>query len=103
MKSRVLVVMALVLGLALGGTMVSPAAADIDDFARPVSGKTALSPPGGGSDDGSDGPPVDTEGDPENWLGGQNRPAEDTSDDDPRVFADWFSVLIQLLTFGWFR
>ena len=103
MKSRVLVVMALVLGLALGGAMVTPAAADVDDFAWSMSGKSAVSPSGSGSDDGSDGPPVDTEGDPENWLGGQNRPADDTSGDDPWVFADWFADLIRILTFGWFR
>lgn len=104
MKSRVLVVLALVLGLALGGAMVTPASADVNNYGWSVSGKTALSPPGGGAgDDSDDAPPVETEGDPENWLGGQNRPAGDDSDDDPWEIADWFAGLIRLLTFGWLR
>jgi len=103
MKTRIWIVLALVAGLVVSEAIVSPAQAGVEqnEWQLSIRGGSSVQP---GGDDGSDDDsgPGDVEGDPENWLGGQNRPA-DSNDDDGRGLLDWFQGLMNFLTLSLFR
>ena len=102
MKTRIWIVLALAAGLVLSGAIVDTAQADPDQYEWALVGKAASSGPNGDDDDGDGG--TDVEGDPENWLGGQNRPIDDGQDDGglPDLHT-WLQGLLHFLTFGLFR
>lgn len=102
MKTRIWIVIVLVAGLVLGGAIHDTAQADADSQELTWVGKAASSS-GPNGDDGDDDAGSDVEGDPENWLGGQNRPADCDQADDPFDLRHWFQGLLSLLTFGLFR
>ena len=102
MKTRIWIVFALVAGLLLAEGFVAPAAADNDQHEWTLVGKGHASGPNG--DDGDDGDGgSDVEGDPENWLGGQNRPADQDGGGDLDRFLDLMMDFLHAMTFGLFR
>lgn len=106
MKTRIWIVLTLVAFLLTSGLVVnvSAAHADSDSAEWTLVGKGHAAPPGGGGgNDGDDGDGgSDVEGDPENWLGGQNRPA-DANDDGGFRLIEWFYGLLYAMTFGLIR
>ena len=106
MNSRFRIFMALILGTLLIGMIANPALANdrsITIGGDDGSGSVFGGGQGGQQDDDQD---VDVEGDPENWLGGQNY-LYDQSVEKQRAwsFASWWQGLTQALTaaFAWFR
>ena len=96
MKSRIWIVLALAVGLMAGNVVnATPAMADDDCMEWTLLSKDGQVPPGG--DDGGS----DVEGDPENWLGGQNRPASDKTDDGGWNVVEWFEGLVRWMTSLW--
>ena len=97
MKSRMWIVLALV-GLLVGGLTSTPAMADTDCFEWSAEGgRKGLVPPDGDGDNGGD-----VEGDPENWLGGQNRAASSGDASGDWSFVTWFQDLLDWFS-GWLR